>query len=174
MSSSPFNFPYGDGRQVLHDMSVQSRRAERENPASVRDSILGVAAKGTVQTLKYASIKATLPDIWYSDTLTVPTPDRPGMVFAFASLTGNQAGLDAYLVVQILRNNLVVCDSSLQGATDNLAAGPNPPIYGSWANLVDPGDAFGIRCGIGNGPVGLSATATNVVLSLTTIFFPQS
>ena len=172
MSSSPFVFPHSS--QDLHEMGLQGRRLGRELPASISDSILGVAAKGTVQALKYASIKATLPDIWYSDTLTVPRPDRPGMVFAFATLTAIQEGLDAYLVVQILRNGSVVCDSSLQGATDNLAAGPNPPIYGSWANLVGPGDAFGIRCGIGNGDIGTSATATDVTLSLATINFPQS
>lgn len=49
MSSSPFNFPYGDGRQVLHDMSVQSRRAERELPASMLAALLPLIPE-TVET----------------------------------------------------------------------------------------------------------------------------
>lgn len=39
MSSSPFVFPHGDGCQALHDMSVQARRAGKENPASVLESV---------------------------------------------------------------------------------------------------------------------------------------
>lgn len=173
MSSSPFLFPAGDGRQALHEMGVQSRRSQVEIPASVRASILPVIPVFAVQTKSYARVSAGIQDFWKSDVLSVPKAEDDGQSIAFVSMDGTSVGNDWMLTWQIMRNDVVVCVCDTQNPFDGLGNGNAPHQYGIWAGPVEPGDRFRLRCGLGNGPTGSTGTTTGVDFTLTSIRFRQ-
>ncbi|MCT6900905.1 MAG: hypothetical protein M3Z40_07645 [Bifidobacterium sp.] len=176
MSSSPFMFPTGDGRQSLHDMSVQSRRAEREIPASVRDSLLPIIPRFTMQTKTYDRVDNKSPEIWRSDSISVPYPGSDGLDVAFAGMDGtahledDTAGL---LSFQILRNGMVAVECGAQDLYDVFGSS-TPHQYGMWAGPVSPGDVFFMRAAQTNGDDGLKALSTGVRFYVATIHFKQS
>lgn len=174
MSSSPFVFPHGDGRQSLHGMGVQSRRAEREQPASMLAALLPIIPVFTVQTQTYGRVTGGIQDFWLSDTLSVLASDGDGKCIAFVSMDGTSVGNDWMLTWQIMRNDVVVCVCDTQNAFDGLGNGSAPHQYGIWAGPVSPGDQFRLRCGLGNGPAGSTGSSTNVAFTLTSIYFKQS
>lgn len=97
MSSSPFNFPHGDGRQVLHDMSVQSRRAEKEIPASVLDSLLPLVPERSKVTQGGWTCPAGLGvDPWRSPTVTAEMPNGRKIGFQTIDVTGQSDLFDLY------------------------------------------------------------------------------
>lgn len=177
MSSSPFNFPYGDGRQVLHDMSVQSRRAERENPASVRDSLLPIIPRFTMQTKTYDRVDNKIPEKWQSDSISVPYPDSDGLDIAFAGMDATahleNADIIGLLSFQILRNGVVAVQCGTQDLYDVFGSS-TPHQYGMWAGPVSPGDVFSMRAAQTNGTDGFKALSTGVRFYVATVHFKQS
>lgn len=175
MSSSPFNFPYGDGRQALHDMSVQARRAEKENPASVRESLLPLIPSFFVQTKTYKRVENQIPQIWQSDTFTVPDTKSEGFDIAFVSMDGTLHLEDPYnlLAFQIMRNGQAVVQCEAQNLWDYLGS-ITPHQYGMWSGPVSPGDVFSLRAAQTSGDIGTKALSTDVMFSMTSIHFRQS
>lgn len=172
MSSSPFNFPGGD-MQSIHAMGVQSRRARKELPASVMQSLLPLIPAFNVQTRTYDRVDNRIPDIWLSDILTVPDPDVEGRDIAFVTMDGDCVGTNNILDYQIMRNGVCICQCGPQGAWDVLGT-DNPHQYGMWAGLVKPGDEFCLRASMSSGDMGTLASSTNVTLALASIHFRQS
>lgn len=173
-SGSPFIFPHGNSVQALHGMGVQSRRAAKELPASVRDSLLPIIPVFSVQTKAYARVSAGIQDFWMSDVLSVPVSESGGRSISFVSMDGTSVGNELMLTWQIMRNDVVVCVCDTQNAFDGLGNGDAPHQYGIWAGPVEPGDRFRLRCGLGNGPAGSAGSSADVTFTLTSIRFRQS
>ena len=172
MSSSPFVFPQGTGEQALHTMAVQARREAKEIPASVNASLLPLIPRITTRTRKYPRVTAALPATWTSEELTVPDYADDGQSIVFVSMDGTSPDNERILTWQIQRNGVVVASCWAQNPWDNLAS-LNPHQYGMWAGPAVPGDRFTLRCGMGNGPVGMVGTTNDVTFTLTTIHYQQ-
>lgn len=170
--SSPFVFPTGSGAQALHGMGVQARREAREIPASVLASILPLIPRISTLTLRYDMVSSAIPDFWTSQELRVPEYVDEGRSIVFASMDGTSVGTDCMLTWQILRNNVTVADCQAQDPWDNLG-NDNPHQYGMWAGPADPGDRFSIRCGLGNGDLGMTGSSKDVTFALTIIHYRQ-
>lgn len=175
MSSSPFTFPHTGSMQSLHEMGVQVQRAEKENPASVRESLLPLIPSFSVQTKTYKRVENQIPQIWQSDTFTVPDTKSEGFDIAFVSMDGTLHLEDPYnlLAFQIMRNGQAVVQCEAQNLWDFLGS-ITPHQYGMWSGPVSPGDVFSLRAAQTSGDIGTKALSTDVMFSMTSIHFRQS
>lgn len=170
--SSPFFFPISSGAQALHGMGVQARREAKEIPASVLASLTPLIPHISSLTLHFDQVSSAIPNFWTSPELLVPKYGDEGRTIAFVSMDGTSVGNSLMLTWQILRNGITLADCHAQDPWDNLGSA-NPHQYGMWAGPAKPGDRYTLRCGLGNGDLGMTGSSKDVTFSLTAIHYRQ-
>lgn len=89
MSSSPFVFPHGDGRQALHGMGVQSSRAEKEIPASVLEAVRPLVPVRTDTVSDVWTCPGSLgASVWRSPVVQPEMPEGRRFGIHFIEVTG--------------------------------------------------------------------------------------